>query len=183
MGLCGRDLCVADRELAERVVAEGLAGLITVDRDCVRAALPLRSTRSDREWPLVARRGWGRRIHDGDIAGHRGAVLQEHAVEDTFVAKGAWISHVVLVETIWVLDSVFHRTPPQLASMLSMLLEHESLVVQDGAIVAAALEHFVDQPSRGFSDCLILEIARKAGHLPLGTFDRDVAKLDGAHRV
>jgi predicted nucleic acid-binding protein len=35
----------------------------------------------------------------------------------------------------------------------------------------------------GFSDCLILEAARKAGHLPVGTFDRDLSKLDGAERL
>jgi predicted nucleic acid-binding protein len=34
----------------------------------------------------------------------------------------------------------------------------------------------------GFSDCLVLEVAR-AGHLPLSTFDRDLAKLDGAQRL
>jgi hypothetical protein len=27
---------------------------------------------------------------------------------------------------------------------------------------------------------LILETARKVGHLPLGTFDRNLSKLDGA---
>ncbi len=30
---------------------------------------------------------------------------------------------------------------------------------------------------------MVLEIARKAGHLPLGTFDRTLAKLSGAERV
>ena len=35
----------------------------------------------------------------------------------------------------------------------------------------------------GFSDNLIVEIARKNGHLPLGTFDRDLAKVDGAERL
>ena len=34
-------------------------------------------------------------------------------------------------------------------------------------------------PKVGLADCLILEVARKAGHLPLGTFDRELAKLDG----
>jgi hypothetical protein len=29
----------------------------------------------------------------------------------------------------------------------------------------------------------VLEIARKAGHLPLGTFDRALAKLEGTQRV
>jgi predicted nucleic acid-binding protein len=48
---------------------------------------------------------------------------------------------------------------------------------------AAALAHFRRSPSLGFSDCLALEIARKSGHLPLGTFDRDLAKLDGGERL
>ncbi len=34
-----------------------------------------------------------------------------------------------------------------------------------------------------FYDCLVLEIARRAGHLPLGTFDRNLARLDGTHRL
>jgi hypothetical protein len=29
----------------------------------------------------------------------------------------------------------------------------------------------------------LLEIARKAGHLLLGTFDRRLGKLQGAHRI
>jgi predicted nucleic acid-binding protein len=36
------------------------------------------------------------------------------------------------------------------------------------------------RPALGFTDCLVVELARKAGHLPLGTFDRDLAKIDGA---
>jgi len=33
------------------------------------------------------------------------------------------------------------------------------------------------------SDCLVLEIARKAGHVPLGAFDRQLAKLDGVQKL
>ena len=29
----------------------------------------------------------------------------------------------------------------------------------------------------GFSDCLVLEVARKAGHVSLGTFNRDFSKV------
>lgn len=50
-------------------------------------------------------------------------------------------------------------------------------------MVEAALEHFVARPSLRFSDCLILEIARKAGHAPLGTFDRALGKLEGAEKI
>ena len=59
----------------------------------------------------------------------------------------------------------------------------EALTLQDSENVAQALDRFRSRPSVGFSDCLVLEIARKAGHLPLGTFDRNLAKLDDTHRL
>jgi predicted nucleic acid-binding protein len=49
--------------------------------------------------------------------------------------------------------------------------------------VAAAVGLCRRRPSLGFSDCLVLEIARKAGHLPLGTFDRKLATLDGVEKL
>jgi predicted nucleic-acid-binding protein len=64
-----------------------------------------------------------------------------------------------------------------------MLLNHENLALQDADVVTAALEQFRKRPTVGFSDCLVLEEARKAGHLPLGSFDRDLAKLDGVARL
>lgn len=64
-----------------------------------------------------------------------------------------------------------------------MLLSHSQLTLQEPDVVAAALEHYRGAPSLGFSDCLVLEVARKAGHLPLGTFDRRLSKLDGAQRL
>ena len=99
---------------------------------------------------------------------------------EEFVASGGWVSHLVLAETLWVLDAVHERTPAQLAAAVEMLLEHEHLAIQDPDVVARALASFSARPTLGFSDCLVLEIARKAGHLPLGTFDRRFAKLDGA---
>jgi hypothetical protein len=41
-------------------------------------------------------------------------------------------------------------------------------------VVRRALEHYRKKPALSFSDCLVLEAARKAGHLPLGTLDRDL---------
>ena len=102
---------------------------------------------------------------------------------DAFISGSAWISQLVLAETMWVLESVYDRSPAQLASALEILLEHESLSLQDADTVAAATAHFKRKPALGFSDCLVLEIARKAGHLPLGTFDKNLAKLDGAQRL
>ena len=102
---------------------------------------------------------------------------------EAFIAKGAWVSHLVLAETLWVLDAVYKRSPAQIANAVSRMLNHRELTLQDADVVALALANFRARPSLGFSDCLVLEIARKAGHLPLGTFDRNLAKLGGTHRL
>jgi predicted nucleic-acid-binding protein len=107
---------------------------------------------------------------------------QVRAAEE-FIASGAWVSHLVLAETTWVLDAVYDRSVEQIATAIDMLLNHEHLTVQDADVVAAATDNFRKRPALGFSDCLVVELARKAGHLPLGTFDRDLAKLNGAVRL
>jgi predicted nucleic-acid-binding protein len=108
---------------------------------------------------------------------------QQTAAAETFVASGAWVPHLVLAEAIWVLVSVYGLAPEKIATSIEMFLHHRDLTLQDADAVAAALEHFRRRPSLGFSDCLILEIARKAGHLPLGTFDRDLGNLEGAEKL
>jgi predicted nucleic-acid-binding protein len=107
---------------------------------------------------------------------------QVRAAEE-FVAGGAWVSQLVLAETMWVLDAVYERTPEQIATAVDMLLNHQHLAVQDADVVAAATESFRRRPSLGLSDCLVLEIARKVGNVPLGTFDRELAKFDDAVRL
>ena len=89
----------------------------------------------------------------------------------------------MLAEAVRVLDAVYARTPAQLIAALELLLVHESLVVQDADVVSLALTHFRAKPALGFSDCLVLEVARKAGHLPLATFDKALAKRSGAQKL
>jgi predicted nucleic-acid-binding protein len=105
------------------------------------------------------------------------------AAAEAFVAKGAWISHLVLSEATWVLAAVYDLGAPEIARAIEMLLNHKDLALQEPEVVSAALEHFRKKPALGFSDCLLLEVARKAGHLPLGTFDRDLGKLPGAVKL
>ncbi len=100
-----------------------------------------------------------------------------------FIAPGAWVSHLVLAETIWVLASVYELKREQIGAAVEMLLDHRELVLQEPEVVTAALDRFRATGAVGFTDCLVLEIARKAGHLPLGSFDRQLAKLDGAVRI
>jgi predicted nucleic-acid-binding protein len=105
------------------------------------------------------------------------------AAAEAFVSSGAWVSHVVLVEVVWVLESVYERDAAEIIATLEILLNHEHLTLQDADTVSAALDQFRQRPAVGFSDCLVLEIARKAGRLPLGTFDRQLSKLAGAQHL
>jgi predicted nucleic-acid-binding protein len=108
---------------------------------------------------------------------------EQAASAEAFVAAGAWVSLVVLVEAVWVLDSVYGAKPRGIAAAIEMLLDHHTLVLQDPEVVRAAVDTYRQRPSLGFSDCVVLELARRAGHLPLGTFDRKLATLDGAERI
>jgi predicted nucleic-acid-binding protein len=105
------------------------------------------------------------------------------ASAEAFVEKGAWVSVLALAEAAWVLSTVYQRKAAGIANAVEMLLHHRDLTLQDSEAVAAALDLFRLRPGLGFSDCLILELARKAGHLPLGTFDRALGKTDGAQKL
>jgi len=108
---------------------------------------------------------------------------QQAASAAAFIQGGAWVSILALVETTWVLSTVYGLTSKDLARTIETLLDHRDLVLQDPDIVAAALKLFRERPVLGFTDCVILQLARKAGHLPLGTFDRNLAKAHGAQAL
>lgn len=101
-------------------------------------------------------------------------------VAEAYVTKGAWVPLLALAEMVWILDAVYRRTPQQIAIAVDMLLSHEHLVLERGDVVAAALMQFQAKPRAGFSDCLMLEMSRAAGHMPLGTFDKPLSRRDGA---
>lgn len=105
------------------------------------------------------------------------------ASAEAFVDKGAWVSHLVLAEATWVLSAAYDLDHGSIATAVDMLLNHKTLTVQDADVVLAALGHYRKKPSLGFSDCLVLETARKAGHVPLGTVDKSLSKLEGAELV
>jgi predicted nucleic-acid-binding protein len=108
---------------------------------------------------------------------------RQAAAADAFVQNGAWVSVLALAEATWVLTSVYQRSASALANAIEMLLDHKELTLQDSDAVAEALELFRSRPALGFSDCLMLKLAKKAGHLPLATFDRGLGKVAGARKL
>ena len=105
------------------------------------------------------------------------------AIAEAYVAKGAWVSTLVLAETVWVLEAVYELGHDEIETVVEMLLSHEQLSLQDPEVVSAALEQYRKAPTPELTDCLVLEIARKAGHVPLGTFDKRLGRIDGAERL
>lgn len=102
------------------------------------------------------------------------------AAAEAFVEHGAWVPQIALAEAIWVLSSVYRLDAAEIATAVEVLLNHKDLTLEHSEVVASALEIYRRRPALGFTDCLVLEVARKAGHLPLGTFDRTLGKLAGA---
>ncbi len=108
---------------------------------------------------------------------------RQAASVDRFVENGAWVSVLALAEATWVLATVYSRNAAQIATAVDMLLNHKDLTVQGPDTVVAALQLFRKRPALGFSDCLMLELARSAGHLPLGTFDRNLGKIEDVQKL
>jgi predicted nucleic-acid-binding protein len=108
---------------------------------------------------------------------------RQAASAEGFIRNGAWVSVLALSETMGVLATVYNRSSAGVATAIEMLLKHKDLIVQDSDVVASALDLFRSRPALGFSDCMILELARKAGHLPLGTLDRSLGKVGGAQKL
>ncbi len=80
------------------------------------------------------------------------------------------------------LQSAYELDRERVATVVGMLLDHDRLTLQDEDVVRRAHETFGERTA-GFSDCLIVETARKAGHRPVGTFDRRLARVEGTERL
>lgn len=97
------------------------------------------------------------------------------------VAQGQplFIPVTVTLELEWVLRSNFKFAKTSIIETLAALLSTQELSFESESAVELALRQYAEH-SADFSDCMHLALAAQAGHLPLGTFDRAAAKLDGA---
>lgn len=91
---------------------------------------------------------------------------------------GAFVSVVVLVEMVWVFESVYELTRAQICSALHTLLDVDVFKVDRAAIVAAAIRAY-EKSTADFADCMIARISAQAGCSETFTFDRKAAKSGG----
>ena len=90
-----------------------------------------------------------------------------------------FICREVVIEVAWVLERSYRFTRSRVAEALMDLTASDSLVVENSDDVAAAA-HRYRQGGAGFSDLMILSAAKRVGAVPLHTFDRRLALINGA---
>ncbi|HHO55910.1 MAG TPA: PIN domain-containing protein, partial [Trueperaceae bacterium] len=71
------------------------------------------------------------------------------------IKNGAWVSHIVLLESVWVLQSVYGLNKEKIRLIIEMLLKHNRLIFQYVDVIELALLQYKNKPKLGFSDCLI----------------------------
>lgn len=94
-----------------------------------------------------------------------------------------WVSHLVLLETVWVLQKSYDFEPERVFGAVDGLLKHEQVVLEEPLVVQAVLRRLFQNLKLDFADVLILEVARAANRGPLFTFDKALAKVDGVQMV
>jgi predicted nucleic-acid-binding protein len=100
--------------------------------------------------------------------------IQEHCSAES----PAYVSNVVLAETVWVLETVYGYDRAGVADALTLCLEVEQIEFDSPADIAAAIEDF----RRGqveFVDCLIGRTNLFDGCEYTATFDRKASQLTG----
>ena len=110
------------------------------------------------------------------------AVEQCRLARELMTANGdAWVCRIVLVETVWVLQSAYQFNKEQILLVLEKLIQHPNLHLEDAANLDSVLTIF-SAGNAGFADCLILNDAQHK-QLILHTFDLKLSRLHGVQRV
>src|SRR5271154_5804018 len=94
------------------------------------------------------------------------------------VTNPGFISVVVMVETVWVLDRAYGLTSQKIAAAIERLLQVEVLMIEDEQQIFTAMIA-LKQGRGSFADALIAELGARAGCTRTLTFDRKAAQLAG----
>ncbi len=97
---------------------------------------------------------------------------QGAAARGLFESDEIWIGVTVLLETAWVLESVYDLSTDETVTALQRLLGLPNVRVEDPGAVAAAL----DAAGKGLELADALHLVRTPQHAVFVTFDRAIAK-------
>jgi predicted nucleic-acid-binding protein len=114
-------------------------------------------------------------VADDEDQTRRAAAFLEGAIS---VDDPGFVSVVVLVELVWVLERTYRFSSDEIAGAIESVLRAEPLRIDRRAEVVEALGVF--QTKQGsFADALIATLAERAGCAHVVTFDRKAARLPG----
>ena len=105
----------------------------------------------------------------------------EQARELLLTHSSAWIAQIVLVETVWVLESVYGFGRAEILNIIERIRENPALELEAADRLDEALALYRDSTA-DFADSLIL-VAATQRRLILHTFDRKLGRLNGAQRI
>ena len=114
-------------------------------------------------------------VADDEDQTRRAAAFLEGAIS---VDDSGFVSIVVLVELVWVLERTYRSSSDEIAGAIESVMRAEPLRIDRRAEVVEALGVF--QTKQGsFADALITTLAEHAGCAHVVTFDRKAARLPG----
>ena len=88
----------------------------------------------------------------------------------------------VALELEWVLRASFGYAKDDVMEVLSSLFSAAELSFESERALEVALQLYRSGPA-DFADCLHIALAAQAGELPLWTFDKRAAKINGAKPI
>jgi len=99
-------------------------------------------------------------------------------IDNFTAAEPGFVSMIVVVETVWVLQSSYKAERPEIARVLEALLRSRELVVEHAELVWQALRIFT-RSRADFADCLIQRCGEAAGCDETVTFDLRASRTAG----
>ena len=98
--------------------------------------------------------------------------------DEVSAANPGYISLVTLLETVWVLDSLYEFSTTDHLVVIDDLLNADVLLVAERATVARAVA-LARAKQADFQDCLVAALSEAAGCTKTVTFDKNAAKRAG----
>jgi predicted nucleic-acid-binding protein len=95
-------------------------------------------------------------------------------------ANPGFVSIVVMVETVWVLDRAYGLGAQKIAAAVERMLQAETLVLENEQEVFSAMIA-LKEGQGSFADAVITALCTKAGCARTVTFDRKALRLPGFH--
>ena len=89
-----------------------------------------------------------------------------------------FISLVTLIESVWVLENLYHLSKSGIVRFVQELLDARELTLEREAAVSQALQRFKASHA-DFADCLIERVSHHAGCNCTVTFDKAASKSAG----